>query len=138
MWDPAVVHVVKKSSQYLAKMLQKNKLSSDSSKYEKYLQGTFFPQYLGIQDSEKWEIDKLMSAKSCLTKELTINSIINQRARIGWTTHGHTGVDINLYAYGHKSEEFVGNFENTEISKKIAKILKLDVEAVTKQLQEEV
>lgn len=26
--------------------------------------------------------------------------MVSRRALIGWTTHGHTGVDVNLYAYG--------------------------------------
>merc|ERR1712072_39133 len=27
-------------------------------------------------------------------------TIISARAHVGWTTRGHTGVDVNLYSYG--------------------------------------
>ena len=36
----------------------------------------------------------------------------------GWTTNGHTGVDVN-YAYGPGSNKFKGNMENTQNAKNI-------------------
>ena len=35
----------------------------------------------------------------------------------GWTTNGHTGVDVNTYAYGPGSNKFKGNMENTQSAK---------------------
>lgn len=47
---------------------------------------------------------------------------------------GHTAVDVNLYAYGHKSELLRGSYDNTEISDFIVDYLKLDLTDITKRL----
>lgn len=47
-----------------------------------------------------------------------IAEIASRRAQVGWSTPGHTGVDINVYAYGHGSAGLKGNIENTEVSLK--------------------
>ncbi|MDN8848968.1 alkaline phosphatase, partial [Staphylococcus aureus] len=31
---------------------------------------------------------------------------INDKSHTGWTTYGHTGEDVNTYAYGPGSEQF--------------------------------
>lgn len=41
---------------------------------------------------------------------------ISRRANLGWSTHGHTGVDVNVYATGEGSHAFRGNRENIEVS----------------------
>lgn len=43
--------------------------------------------------------------------------IINRVTYSGWTTNGHTGVDVNLYAYGPGAEYFRGHHLNTFIGK---------------------
>jgi alkaline phosphatase len=40
-----------------------------------------------------------------------------------WKSKGHTGVDVPLFAYGPGSQEFAVEMDNTDISKKIAKLL---------------
>lgn len=47
---------------------------------------------------------------------------------------GHTAVDVNLYAYGHKSKLLRGNHENTDIGDFIVDYLKLDLDDITKRL----
>jgi len=56
--------------------------------------------------------------------------MVNFRAELGWTTHGHSGVDVNLYAYGPMASELAGNRENTEIGEFIIDVLGLDLSAV--------
>jgi alkaline phosphatase len=43
----------------------------------------------------------------------------------GWTTKKHTGCEVPLFAYGPGSQEFSGVMDNTDIPKRIAKLLKL-------------
>ena len=38
---------------------------------------------------------------------------------VGWTTHGHTGNPVPIYAIGRNAEKFSGRFDNTRISSKI-------------------
>eukprot|EP01133_Synstelium_polycarpum_P003942 gene3942-4565_t len=66
-----------------------------------------------------------------------LGSVLSSFANIGWTTPGHTGVDVNLY-YADFSETDVdppsANIENTDIAKLIAKILNLDLAFETSKL----
>jgi alkaline phosphatase len=66
-----------------------------------------------------------------------LSGLVSQRANIGWTTFGHSGVDVNVYAYGSGAEEFRGHLDNTEISKKIARLMEFDLGEVTNRLQSE-
>lgn len=45
----------------------------------------------------------------------TIADISSRRAQIGWSTSGHTGVDVPVHASGYRSEALTGNMENTEV-----------------------
>lgn len=42
-----------------------------------------------------------------------IKEIINRRSNTGWTTGGHTGEDVNIYAYGPGREAWLGWRENS-------------------------
>lgn len=54
----------------------------------------------------------------------TMQKIINGRSSTGWTTAGHTGVDVNVYSTGKYAHLFRGNKDNTNIAKAINKVLK--------------
>jgi alkaline phosphatase len=47
--------------------------------------------------------------------------ILNRQAGIGWTTGGHSGIAVPVFAIGVGAEQFTGQYDNTEICKKIAK-----------------
>jgi alkaline phosphatase len=42
-----------------------------------------------------------------------------------WNSGDHSGADVAVFAYGPGSQEFGGTMDNTEIAKKIAKLLKI-------------
>ena len=52
-----------------------------------------------------------------------ITDIVNRHTNTGWTTRSHTGVDVNLYAFGPKSNELRGHFDNTKIGQFIFELL---------------
>lgn len=60
---------------------------------------------------------------------------LSERAFIGWTTRGHTAVDVNLYATGPGSDHFRGNMDNTRLGRILAEVLDLDLDAVTRELR---
>ena len=71
--------------------------------------------------------------KAAETKNLTqidnaIEEIFNERTHTGWTTGGHTGEDVPVYAFGPSSDKVAGNIENTEMAKVIFDLLKAKVE----------
>ncbi|MDV2682934.1 alkaline phosphatase [Alkalihalophilus lindianensis] len=56
----------------------------------------------------------------------TINTIISERAYVGWSTTAHSGVDVPLYAFGPSSDSFSGLLDNTDVPKRIAEAMKID------------
>lgn len=64
----------------------------------------------------------------------TLSDIAAKRAEIGFSTSGHTGVDINVYAHGYAAHLLAGNQDNTHIATTIQSLLHLDLDAVTRDL----
>jgi alkaline phosphatase len=64
-----------------------------------------------------------------------LSEIESRRVRVGWSTGGHTGVDVGLYAFGPGSERFRGLHENTDVARLIAELLGLDLDAETARLR---
>lgn len=68
---------------------------------------------LSNQEKEKLKSAQVKDYYRSLT---VITDIINARSFTGWTTQGHTGVDVNLYAYGPASSTLIGNWDNTKLA----------------------
>ena len=51
----------------------------------------------------------------------TVKHIISECALIGWQSGGHSNGYVPAFAIGAGAEQFHGRFDNTDISKKIAK-----------------
>ena len=65
----------------------------------------------------------------------TLGHLVSRRAGIGWTTGGHTAVDVGLYAFGPGSDRLRGVMENDALSRALADLLGLDLVAVTARLR---
>lgn len=90
---------------------------------------------LGIADARDSELKKL--ASDPVHALYTFSQMVSRRARIGWSTHGHSAVDVNIYSSGGPhAEDIHGNVENTDIGKFLRSYLDVDTEAVTKELKE--
>ncbi|WP_298442838.1 alkaline phosphatase [uncultured Ferrimonas sp.] len=55
-----------------------------------------------------------------------IGNIVATRSYTGWTTGGHTAVDVPVMAYGAGAEQFIGMQDNTDLPKKIMQLLQID------------
>ena len=64
------------------------------------------------------------------------NAVVSKRLAVGWTGHGHTGVDVGVWAYGPIASLVKGDIDNTDIAKSGAKVIGADLTAVTKELQD--
>lgn len=58
--------------------------------------------------------------------------ICSNHLSLGWTTHGHCGEDVPLWSYGPRP--LTGTFDNTELARKIAAALGVDLTQATRQL----
>ncbi len=54
---------------------------------------------------------------------ITLTSVLNERAGLSWTSCYHTGVPVPVLATGKYSELFAGFYDNTDIAKKIAQAM---------------
>nr|WP_181444628.1 alkaline phosphatase [Bacillus sp. 03113] len=72
---------------------------------------------------------EIQSVKDAASKKVVdidnaIEAIFNKRSHTGWTTGGHTGEDVPVYAFGPYKERFAGQVDNTDHAKIIFDILK--------------
>lgn len=80
----------------------------------------------GVDDLTPEEQAGLQSALAGeLSPYRVVNELIARRAVVGWTTGGHTAVDVNLYAFGPGSERLRGNHENDEVGRILADLMNL-------------
>ncbi|KID55844.1 alkaline phosphatase [Pseudoalteromonas luteoviolacea] len=63
----------------------------------------------------------LKEAKAESDKALykAINELINEASYTGWTTGGHTAIDVQVFAHGKGREHFIGSQNNTQIAEKL-------------------
>jgi len=96
---------------------------------------TFWSNHIGIaqpleaQDKLRQQIlAKLQHDKSTPQKtkdkvETLIKSAIDNLTHTGWTTSGHDGIDVPIFAYGRGSHYFAGHMDNTEIAANLIEMI---------------
>ncbi|KAH4127752.1 alkaline phosphatase [Parastagonospora nodorum] len=90
---------------------------------------------LGIFDAKDDEINGLV--KDPATALYQYADMMSRRSQTGWSTHGHSAADVNIYSSNPKAAmALVGNHENTEVGEFLRNYLEVDVEAVTKELRD--
>ncbi len=77
---------------------------------------------LKLTEDEKQKLQKTDLADWEKTRR-AVSEVINKRSFTGWTTYGHTGVDVNLYAYGPGSEALRGHWDNVRVGQLIFEML---------------
>lgn len=129
-WFPDVIFNATHSTSWLGR-----KLASVADPSDEYIKREILEKGLGIADVGKEEMKKLKDGSgNAYRNERLLADMISRRAQLGWSTSGHSGVDVNLYAYGYQAEKLRGNHENTDISDFIVEIMGLDLNHITKEL----
>jgi len=116
-WYPKVIQRIHNSTHVAAAAILEHK-AVNSSDLERFVRSSVLDDGFGITDCTSVEMHTLLEeANDGDAMEImnTLGDMASRRALLGWTTHGHTGVDVNLYAFGVNSERLRGNRENTEI-----------------------
>lgn len=113
-WETDVIKGVKATAGTITKDL----LESDDLKavWQKYSDIEFTDA-----NSIKLSEAKKMSEKALL---LAVKDIINHASFTGWTTGGHTAIDVQVFAYGKRAEDFYGSQNNTAIADKLIDFIK--------------
>ena len=82
---------------------------------------------LALTSEEIQSVEAAAATKKVLDIDNAIENIFNKRSHTGWTTGGHTGEDVPVYAFGPSSEKFAGQIDNTDIAKNVFDVLKYDI-----------
>jgi len=139
-WFPGALVNASHSSEHLDSQLQ-HYLSGDGQNATRperrsYIRLSLLEDGLGIVDATDDEVDQLIDAGGTNPARYIFADMISRRAQVGWSTHGHSAVDVNIYASSpDNARPLVGNHENTKIGEFIADYLSLDLDSVTRQLK---
>jgi len=110
-WDTEVIKGVHKTAWPLAMSL-----AQSNDMIATWNESVDWP--LSKEQGRKLAYAKL-SEEPAKTLYKEVKAIINEKSYTGWTTKGHTAVDVQVFAYGKGSEQFVGSQNNTDIAKKL-------------------
>lgn len=72
------------------------------------------PQYQRLTTARMQGQDTLADA---------LKHLIDKKSNTGWTTSGHTGIDVQVFAAGPAAELFNGHQDNTDIANKLISLL---------------
>lgn len=89
-----------------------------------------------ITDLTDEEIAQILEGDgSSYKREGAYNAVISKRLLVGWSGHGHSAVDVGVWAYGPIADKVKGQVDNTEIAMAGAGILGLDLNKRSAELQ---
>jgi alkaline phosphatase len=78
---------------------------------------------LALTAQEIQSVKTAAGSKKVTDIDNAIEAIFNKRSHTGWTTGGHTGEDVPVYAFGPYKERFAGQVDNTDHAKIIFELL---------------
>lgn len=134
-WDPAALGRVQASHRaILGEALSSTTIDGESVPI---IQPSVVQAQTGIELSS----DEVAQLRSNVASPRSLNAllsdIISRATRIGWTTSGHTAIDVNLYAYGPGAHRFTGNHDNTFVGATLADLLGFDLSTLTTDLMQQ-
>ncbi|KAK4175624.1 alkaline-phosphatase-like protein [Triangularia setosa] len=137
-WHPEVLLQANASAEYLTILLQQHIVANPAEgqqRLQEWIRRDLVEKRLGIKDALEIEINAL--ATNPLLAMNIFSKMVSIRARIGWSTHGHSAVDVNIYSSGGPgTEDIRGNVENTDVGGFLRRYLDVDVEEITRELRE--
>jgi alkaline phosphatase len=135
-WHPEVLRTMKSSPSVIAKQLANNLVTQQGLSQLLNFDVTN-NEVEQIEAAKIFAVEEIATYKSLdeqeklKTKEPTMNNIIASaikniidiRTNTGWTSGGHTAIDVPLHTLGKSSEVLKGKVDNTDIAKQIFLLL---------------
>ncbi|MCM3735557.1 alkaline phosphatase [Bacillus cytotoxicus] len=78
---------------------------------------------LELTAEEIKSVNDVAPSKDATKIDNAIEAIFNKRSYTGWTTEGHTGEDVGVYAFGPGKYLFSGVQENTNLAKRVFDVI---------------
>ncbi|MEK4509450.1 alkaline phosphatase [Paenibacillus sp. FSL K6-2524] len=123
LWDKQ-----KHSSEYLIGSLNDAKTLADVKK--------IVADNTGINDLSDEEAQLILDGDgSSYNREGGYNAVVSKRLLVGWSGHGHSAVDVGVWAYGPIADKVKGQIDNTQIAKAAAAVIGVDLDKVTAAMQ---
>lgn len=135
-WHPEVLRTMKSSPSTIAKQLANSQITQQElSKLLNF--DVTNNEVEQIEAAKIFAVEEITTYKSLdeqeklKTKEPTMNNIISSaikniidiRTNTGWTSGGHTAIDVPLHTLGKSSEVLKGKVDNTDVAKQIFLLL---------------
>lgn len=135
-WHPEILRTMKSSPNTIAKQLANSQITQQE--LGKLLNFDVTKNEVEqIEAAKIFAVEEIATYKSLdeqeklKTKEPTMNNIISSaikhiidiRTNTGWTSSGHTAIDVPLHTLGRSSEVLKGKVDNTDVAKQIFLLL---------------
>ena len=139
-WYPAVLANATHTASHLGHQLKEHKElhpAAGKDALQTFIRSQVLKLGLGIHDATDSEVEKILKTLDDDAEHIhwTLADMISRRAQIGWATHGHSAVDVNIYASNPTdAKKLIGNHENTDIGEFLSGYLDLDLDEVTREL----
>lgn len=111
-WNPGVIKSISATPLVIARRLHETKSIVPLKHY------MCFP----LDDEDVKMVESTLEMEVEDTRQMLIH-LINDYSSTGWTTKGHTGEDVPIYAYGLNRHLFSGRIENSDIAKILFEII---------------
>lgn len=150
LWYPHVLLNSTHSGEHLARKVSETKRSGkfDATAFGLYVAKEVIEKDMGIASYTKEEVEQICELSDKPDQLLYfLNNMISVRSQTGWTTHGHSAVDVNIYAHSNSARinsllyhrapytGLLGNHENIEIGSFMEKLTGVDLLEITKLVQ---
>ena len=117
-WFPEPIKAAKRTPDFMAELIANGANVEETLK--KYID-------LELKSEEIQAVKDAAKNKDFTEIDNAIENIFNKRSYTGWTTGGHTGEDVPVYAFGPASDKFAGQLDNTDHAKIIFDLLQAKV-----------
>jgi len=108
-WSPEYLHKINASVGTIATQMSEQTAPGD------YVAAQFG---FDMTDEEITTLDNL-AEQDTPARFKALKTLLDVKTNTGWTTTGHTGVDVEVFAFGAGYRDFIGQIDNTDIAKKI-------------------
>lgn len=90
----------------------------------------------GFTDLSDDEVNSILAGDgSSYKREGAYNAVVSKRLLVGWSGHGHSAVDVGVWAYGPIADKVKGQIDNTQIAKGAAAVTGVDLAKQSAALQ---
>lgn len=100
--------------------------SDDLTEYEINILEDAFDQTLKRESSNSRDENRLLYG-SYHPLTVTLTHLLNRKSGVTWSSYSHTAVPVPVFAMGNGASAFNGYYDNTDVAKKIAGIMKIEI-----------